>query len=121
MLEEQLRHRAFYDSLTGLPNRALFLDRIAHGVARGETLGQELAVLFIDLDRFKVINDSLGHAAGDQLLVQVGRRLRGCLRGSDTIARLGGDEFTVLLEGRRPWPTAIRPPSASWRRCARRF
>jgi diguanylate cyclase (GGDEF)-like protein len=100
ILEEQLRHRAFYDSLTGLPNRALFLDRIAHGVARGDRLGQELAVLFIDLDRFKVINDSLGHSAGDQLLVQVGRRLRSCLRESDTIARLGGDEFTVLLEGR---------------------
>jgi diguanylate cyclase (GGDEF)-like protein len=100
ILEEQLRHRAFYDSLTGLPNRALFLDRLAHGVARSDRLGQELAVLFIDLDRFKVINDSLGHSAGDQLLVQVGRRLRGCLRESDTIARLGGDEFTVLLEGR---------------------
>jgi diguanylate cyclase (GGDEF)-like protein len=100
ILEEQLRHRAFYDSLTGLPNRALFLDRIAHGVARSDRLGQELAVLFIDLDRFKVINDSLGHSAGDQLLVQVGRRLRSCLRESDTIARLGGDEFTVLLEGR---------------------
>jgi len=100
ILEEQLRHRAFYDSLTGLPNRALFLDRIAHGVARSDRLSQELAVLFVDLDRFKVINDSLGHTAGDQLLVEVGRRLRSCLRESDTIARLGGDEFTVLLEGR---------------------
>jgi diguanylate cyclase (GGDEF)-like protein len=103
VLEEQLRHRAFYDSLTGLPNRALFLDRIAHGIARGERLGQELAVLFIDLDRFKVVNDSLGHSAGDELLVQVGWRLRSCLRESDTIARLGGDEFTVLLEG----PSAV--------------
>ncbi len=98
-LEEQLRHRAFYDSLTALPNRALFLDRIAHAIARGERNGQELAVLFIDLDRFKVVNDSLGHSAGDELLVQVGHRLRSCLRESDTIARLGGDEFTVLLEG----------------------
>ena len=103
LLEEQLRHRAFYDSLTALPNRALFLDRIDHALARGEVLGQELAVLFIDLDRFKVVNDSLGHAAGDQLLVQVGRRLRTGLHGSDTIARMGGDEFTILLEG----PTAV--------------
>jgi diguanylate cyclase (GGDEF)-like protein len=103
VLEEQLRHRAFYDSLTGLPNRALFLDRIAHSIARADRLGYELAVLFIDLDRFKVINDSLGHSAGDRLLVEVGRRLRSCLRESDTLARLGGDEFTVMLEG----PTAI--------------
>jgi diguanylate cyclase (GGDEF)-like protein len=110
VLEEQLRHRAFYDSLTGLPNRALFLDRIAHAVDRGEAFGDELAVLFIDLDRFKVVNDSLGHAAGDQLLVQVGRRLRSCLRGSDTIARLGGDEFTILLEG--PAAVAAAVPAA---------
>lgn len=98
-LEAQLRHRAFYDSLTGLPNRALFLDRIAHARARAERMQQQIAVMFIDLDRFKVVNDSLGHSAGDQLLIQVGERLRACLRESDTIARLGGDEFTVLLEG----------------------
>jgi diguanylate cyclase (GGDEF)-like protein len=103
LLEEQLRQRAFYDSLTGLPNRALFLDRVDHALARSARLGHEVAVMFIDLDRFKVVNDSLGHAAGDGLLVQVGHRLRASLRESDTIARLGGDEFTVMLEG----PTAV--------------
>jgi diguanylate cyclase (GGDEF)-like protein len=108
VLEAQLRHRAFYDSLTGLPNRALFLDRIDHAIARSDRLGHELAVLFIDLDRFKVVNDSLGHSAGDRLLVQVGHRLRSCLRESDTIARLGGDEFTVLLEGKSALADATR-------------
>jgi diguanylate cyclase (GGDEF)-like protein len=108
VLEQQLRHRAFYDSLTGLPNRALFLDRLDHALARGDVLGEELAVMFIDLDRFKVVNDSLGHSAGDQLLVQVGRRLRKGLRDSDTIARMGGDEFTILLEGSAAVADAIQ-------------
>jgi diguanylate cyclase (GGDEF)-like protein len=102
-LEAQLRQEAFYDSLTGLPNRALFLDRLDRALARAARSSHQLAVLFIDVDRFKVINDSLGHGAGDQLLVQVGARLRDSVRGSDTVARLGGDEFTVLLEG----PTAL--------------
>src|SRR5262245_10519137 len=97
-LEEQLSQQAFSDPLTGLANRALFMDRLTHALARKERHDEDVAVLFLDLDRFKVINDSLGHGAGDELLIQVGRRLLGCLRPQDTIARLGGDEFGVLLE-----------------------
>lgn len=97
-LEEELAHRAFHDPLTNLPNRALFLDRLTNALARASRSGRTIAVLFLDLDNFKVINDSLGHAAGDQLLVAVANRLRSCLRTGDTAARLGGDEFTVLLE-----------------------
>jgi diguanylate cyclase (GGDEF)-like protein/PAS domain S-box-containing protein len=99
--EEQLQRRAFYDPLTNLPNRALFLDRLQHLFFRSRrALAQPLfAVLFLDLDRFKAINDSLGHQAGDELLVGAARRLERCLRPGDTLARLGGDEFTVLLDG----------------------
>jgi diguanylate cyclase (GGDEF)-like protein/PAS domain S-box-containing protein len=95
-LEAQLVHQAFHDGLTGLANRTLFAERVEHALARSGK--GELAVLFIDLDDFKHVNDSLGHAAGDQLLVAVARRLQGCLRPADTAARLGGDEFAVLLE-----------------------
>jgi len=97
-LESELSHQAFHDSLTQLPNRLLFKDRVQHALARRTEQSRCLAVLFIDLDNFKAVNDSLGHDAGDQLLVAVTRRLKECLRPSDTLARLGGDEFAILLE-----------------------
>ena len=101
-VEDQLKHQAFHDSLTGLPNRVLFLDRLEHALARTRRLRHEgisgPALLFLDLDRFKTINDSLGHEYGDRLLEEVAVRLQSCLRPGDTAARLGGDEFTVLLE-----------------------
>ncbi|MGH3136191.1 MAG: putative bifunctional diguanylate cyclase/phosphodiesterase [Gaiellaceae bacterium] len=97
-LEDQLAHQAFHDSLTGLANRALFSDRVQHALGRGIRRKNLFAVLFIDLDDFKTVNDSLGHAAGDELLVAVARRIESCLRPEDTCARLGGDEFAVLIE-----------------------
>ena len=97
--EERLLHDAFHDALTGLPNRALFMDHLGLAIARSKrNAEQKFAVLYLDLDRFKIINDSLGHMIGDQLLVGIGKRLEQCLRPGDTIARLGGDEFTVLIE-----------------------
>ncbi len=97
--EAQLRHAAYHDALTGLPNRALFLDRLRHSIMRMKRHPQPLvAVLFLDIDRFKIINDSLGHGAGDRLLADLARRLASCLRPYDMLARLGGDEFTILLE-----------------------
>lgn len=97
---EELRNRAFYDKLTGLANRALFVDRVEQAVVRLErNTYVQCAVLFLDVDRFKVINDSLGHSIGDQLLMALAKRLKSCIRRCDTLARLGGDEFAILLEG----------------------
>jgi diguanylate cyclase (GGDEF)-like protein/PAS domain S-box-containing protein len=97
-LEAQLQHEAFHDPLTSLANRALFGDRVTHALARRGGPDERAAVLFVDLDDFKLVNDSLGHAAGDQLLTAVAERIRACLRRGDTAARLGGDEFAILLE-----------------------
>jgi diguanylate cyclase (GGDEF)-like protein/PAS domain S-box-containing protein len=95
--EEKIQHMAQHDALTGLPNRALLLDRIGQAIAQAQRKRGVLALLFIDLDRFKTVNDSLGHQVGDRLLQSVAGRLEACIRGSDTIARIGGDEFVVLL------------------------
>jgi len=111
-LEEQLAHQAFHDALTGLPNRALFMNRLEHALAGATRHPSQAALLYLDLDRFKVVNDSLGHEVGDQLLIAVGERLRACVRPQDTVARLGGDEFTILLEGVGEMDQALR--------CARR-
>ncbi|MFD7581861.1 EAL domain-containing protein [Kitasatospora sp. NPDC059817] len=102
-MERELTHRAFHDSLTGLANRVLFLDRVGHALSRGERSGAVTGVLFLDLDDFKVVNDTQGHAVGDELLIAVSLRVSTALRSSDTAARLGGDEFAVLVED------ALRP------------
>lgn len=96
---EQLAHLAYHDSLTGLPNRAMFIETLRMAQAQAERGGENLAVLFVDLDDFKLVNDTLGHAAGDDLLCEVGKRIRECIRGNDLVARQGGDEFIVLMSG----------------------
>ena len=95
--EERLNYQANYDGLTQLPNRTLFVDRLGQAMARAKREGTTLALLFIDLDRFKNVNDSMGHSAGDKLLINVANTLNGCIRESDTIARFGGDEFAMIL------------------------
>jgi diguanylate cyclase (GGDEF)-like protein/PAS domain S-box-containing protein len=97
-LESELKHRAFHDALTGLPNRVLFQDRIARGLAQSRCAGLTTGVLFVDLDDFKVVNDTMGHGVGDELLVAAGARLSAAVRDSDMTARLGGDEFALLVE-----------------------
>lgn len=99
LIQEQILHDALHDAMTGLPNRVLFMDLLSQAITRRVRRPNSLfAVLFLDVDRFKVINDSLGHLAGDQLLIGIGQRLTTCIRAGDTIARLGGDEFAILLE-----------------------
>jgi len=102
IIERQLRNQALHDSLTGLPNRTLFVESVAHAIFEAERNGTELAVFVLDLDRFKEVNDALGHVTGDQVLQEVGTRLQDALREGDSIARLGSDEFAVLvLQARR--------------------
>jgi diguanylate cyclase (GGDEF)-like protein len=98
LAEDQLRFIATHDSLTDLPNRSLFNERLRHALHQGTRYNRGIAVMFIDMDRFKVVNDSLGHGAGDRLLQDCAKRLTECLRESDTVARLGGDEFVVMVE-----------------------
>lgn len=95
--EEIISYHAFHDQITGLPNRSLFRDRLSQAIAQSRRKNSQLAVLFLDLDRFKLVNDTHGHVQGDLLLQQVAARLRRCLRGTDTLSRLGGDEFTILV------------------------
>ena len=106
VLEERLRHQAFHDSLTGLPNRALFMERVTRAVDASRQSGAPLAVLYIDLDNLKIVNDAAGHEAGDALLRAVGERLQTCVRPGDTAARLGGDEFALLLVDEQSAPQA---------------
>lgn len=107
MTEASARHQALHDGLTGLPNRALFVDRLAKSLARIRRADQRVAVLFLDIDHFKVVNDSLGHSVGDRILVEVADRLRRLVRAGDTVARFGGDEFTVLLDPLGPYDDAV--------------
>ena len=125
--EREIHRLAYYDSLTGLPNRVLFKDRVTQALAHARRYQSTLAVLFLDLDRFKVINDTLGHTIGDLLLKQVADRLSDSIRHSDSVgrsvekdethelARLGGDEFTLLLTNIRAVQDAGRWPAVYWR------
>ncbi|HEY3758803.1 MAG TPA: EAL domain-containing protein [Solirubrobacteraceae bacterium] len=107
VFEEQLAHQAFHDPVTNLPNRALFVERVRHAIGRARREERELGVIFLDIDDFKTINDSLGHGAGDAALIDVAKRLSASVRTSDTAARFGGDEFVVLLEDLDSTQTAV--------------
>ena len=96
-LEDQLHHQAHFDSLTGLPNRVVFFDRLGQAMSHARRESHPVALLFIDIDNFKIVNDTMGHAVGDKLLIQTGRRLQQSVRSEDTVARLGGDEFAIIL------------------------
>jgi diguanylate cyclase (GGDEF)-like protein/PAS domain S-box-containing protein len=100
--EEKIMRLAFYDSLTGLPNRRLFMDRLGQAIASNVRSGKTAALLFVDLDNFKNINDTFGHEVGDKLLQQVAKRLESCIRMGDTVARLGGNEFVLILDDLSP-------------------
>ena len=97
-LEKELHQLAFYDKLTGLPNRRMFLDQLHKTITYAQRYQNSFALFFLDLDNYKYINDTLGHEAGDMLLIQVGEILKHTVRNSDTVARLGGDEFTVIIQ-----------------------
>ena len=105
-LTEDMTHLARHDLLTNLPNRGLLLDRVEHALQMSRRRGTRIALLFVDLDGFKPVNDRFGHAAGDAVLIDVAQRLSSCVRQSDTVARLGGDEFALLLED-------VHPPEVS--------
>ena len=120
--KEHFRHAAFHDSLTGLPNRALLTDHLQLSIDRTKlNNNHRFALLFLDLDRFKNINDSLGHVAGDQLLIAIARRLEECLRPTDTAARLGGDEFAILLDGLEDHSLAIKVAERAQKELTRPF
>ncbi len=107
-LEAKVEYQAYHDALTGLPNRAMFMEKLMHAQTKAQEFQRGIAVIFLDLDNFKMVNDSMGHEAGDQLLITLAERLRQCVRPGDLVSRLGGDEFTVLMENINVEQDAVR-------------